>query len=124
MIMALMARSHGLAEDICKAYESQNQNDIDQISPPLMEDTHHALMALPVFDIPEWQLSLDVLMISRSLASLKEQLLELESVEAQEDLMIKLESLNNQAVEVRNIALDSVNICKAKIKERDKILGL
>ncbi|GAC1030273.1 hypothetical protein thsps21_11000 [Pseudomonas sp. No.21] len=124
VVMALMARSHGLAEDICRAYESQSQSDIDQISPPLMEDTHHALMALPVFDIPEWQLSLDVLIVSRSLASLKEQVLALESADSHEELKNRLENLNGQAVEVRNIALDSVKICKNKIKERDKFLGL
>ncbi|MFB4371431.1 MULTISPECIES: hypothetical protein [unclassified Pseudomonas] len=122
VIMALMARSHGLALDICKAYESQEQSDIDQISPHLMEDTHNALMALPVFDIPEWQLSLDVLMVSRALASLKEQFLALGDSSSHEELSGKLKELNESAVEVKGVSFDSLSLCKDKIKERERFL--
>ncbi|KRA42927.1 hypothetical protein [Pseudoxanthomonas sp. Root630] len=122
VIMALMARSHRLAIDVCKAYESNEQEDIDQISPPLMADTHHALMALPVFDIPEWQLSLDVLMISRALASLREQFLALQDSASEEEFRSNLKDLNELASEIKKISEDAVSIAKNKIKERDLVL--
>lgn len=122
VIMALMARSHGLALDICKAYQTQEQSDIDQISPPLMEDTHQALMALPVFDIPEWQLSLDVLMVSRALVSLKDQFLALENSASHDEFLEKLKCLNDSAIEVKNVSFDSLNLCKGNIKKREKLL--
>lgn len=123
VIMALMARSHRLAIDVCKAYESNEQEDIDQISPPLMADTHHALMALPVFDIPEWQLSLDVLMISRALASLREQFLALQDSSSEEEFRSNLKELDELASEIKQISGDAVSIAKKEIKERDLILG-
>jgi hypothetical protein len=123
VIMALMARSHRLAIDVCKAYESNDQEDIDQISPPLMADTHHALMALPVFDIPEWQLSLDVLMISRALASLREQVLALQDSTSEEEFRNNLKDLNELATEIKQVSGDAVSITKKEIKERDLILG-
>lgn len=122
IIMALMARSHGLAEDFCKAFESQKQEDIDQISPPLMADTHQALMALPVFEIPEWNLALDVLMISRGLASLRESYLDLKSPEDADEFKAKLNAINILASEIRTISEDSVTICKREITKRDALL--
>ena len=122
VIMALMARSHRLAIDVCKAYESNEQEDIDQISPPLMADTHHALMALPVFDIPEWQLSLDVLMISRALASLREQFLALQDSTSEEEFRSNLKDLKELASEIKQISGDSVSIAKKEIKELDLVL--
>ena len=123
VIMALMARSHRLALDVCKAFESQKQEDIDQISPPLMADTHHALMALPVFEIPDWRLSLDVLMISRALASLREQFLALQDSASSEDFDKNLRALNELATEIKQISEDSVSIAKTEIKLRDAALS-
>ncbi|MCL1499262.1 hypothetical protein A7D16_16275 [Xanthomonas nasturtii] len=122
VIMALMARSHRLAIDVCKAYESNEQEDIDQITPPLMADTHHALMALPVFDIPEWQLSLDVLMISRALASLREQFLALQDSTSEEEFRSNLKDLNELASEIKQVSGDAVSIAKKEINERDLVL--
>ncbi|MGA7437252.1 MAG: hypothetical protein WBW32_03880 [Luteibacter sp.] len=123
IIMALMARSHGLADDFCKAHESQKQEDIDQISPPLMADTHQALMALPVFEIPEWNLALDVLMISRGLASLREGYLDLNPPEDADEFKEKLDAINVLASEIRTISDDSIAICKREIKKRDALVN-
>ena len=123
VIMALMARSHRLAIDVCNAYESNAQEDIDQIAPSLMADTHHALMALPVFEIPQWQLSLDVLMISRALASLREQFLALQDIAQGEELSSNLKNLNELANEIKEISGDAISIAKKEINERDLILG-
>lgn len=122
VIGALMTRSYRLAADVCKAYESNEQKDIDQISPPLMADTRHALMALPVFDIPEWQLSLDVLMISRALDSLREQYLALRESTSEEELLSNLKGLNELASEIVQISADAISISKKEIKKRDLIL--
>lgn len=122
VVMALMARSHRLAIDVCKAYESNDQEDIDQISPPLMVDTHHALVALPVFDIPEWQLSLDVLMISRALASLREQFLALQDSTSEEEFRSSLHELNELASEIKQISGDAIAIAKKEIRQRDLVL--
>ena len=124
VIMALMARSHRLAIDVCKAHDSNEQEDIDQISPPLMTDTHRALMALPIFDIPEWQLSLDVLMVSRALASLREQFLALQDSASEEEFRSNLKDLNVLASEIKQISEDAVSIAKEKIKERDLVLEM
>lgn len=123
VIMALMARSHRLAVDVCTAYQSNKQEDINQISPPLMIDTHHALMALPVFDIPDWQLSLDVLMISRALASLREQFLALQDSASEEEFRSSLKDLNELATEIKQISGDAVSNAKKKIKQQDLVLG-
>ena len=47
VVMALMARAHGLANDITKAFETHKNEDFDQVSPSLMVDTHHALVIPP-----------------------------------------------------------------------------
>lgn len=122
VIMALMARSHRLAMDVSKAYQSQKQEDIEEISPPLMEDTHLVLSKLPVFEIPEWQLSLDVLMLSRALATLREQFLSLKDSASQEELNHRLTDLNSLATEIQKISEDSLAICKKEIKEREQIV--
>jgi hypothetical protein len=123
VIMALMSRSHRLAIDVCKAFESNKQEDINEISPLLMADTHQALMALPVFEIPSWQLSLDVLMIGRALASLQEQFLTLQDSASDEDFHSRLETLNELADEIKQVTGDAISISKTQIKERDLILG-
>lgn len=123
VIMALTARSHRLALDVCKAFESNEQNDIDQISPPLMADTHQALMALPIFEIPNWQLSLDVLMISRSLASLRGQFLAPQGSASADDFQSNLRDVNELASEINQISGDAVSISKQEIKERDLLLS-
>ena len=120
VIKALMVRSLGLAKDVCKAYASNAEEDIEQISPPLMQDTHAALMALPVFEVPHWQLGLDVLMVGRALGSLKEQFVSLPpaSPETLEEFQKALSELHELAQEIQQVAEDSVEVCRREIALR------
>lgn len=77
IIMALMARAHGLSNDICKAFATAQFSDFDQVSPELMTDTHLAMQTLPVFEIPNGLLALDVLTIGRALSVMHENWLRL-----------------------------------------------
>lgn len=70
VIKALMARSIGLANDVVKATSSQLPTDYIQITAPLMTDTSKTLQALPIFEIPDGLLALDVLTVGRALDSL------------------------------------------------------
>lgn len=123
VIIALMSRSHRLSVDVCKAFKSNNQDDINQISPSLMDDTHKTLMALPIFEIPSWQLSLDALMIGRALASLQEQFHALQVSTSERDFQSRLVALNEYATEIRQITDDAVTIAKKHIKRLDAVLG-
>jgi hypothetical protein len=121
VIKALMVRSLGLANDVCKACESNAEEDIEQISPLLMLDTHAALMALPVFEIPHWQLALDVLMVGRALGSLNEQFLSLPRIspETFEEFKKALSDLHELAQEIKQVAEDSVDVCRSEIVLRE-----
>jgi len=124
VIMALMARAHGLANDITKAFETHKHEDFDQISPALMVDTHRALKALPVFEIPHGLLALDVLTISRGLASLEEgwkELLEISSPES-EEVASRMQALSTLASEISNISREAIDECKKEIAIRSKLV--
>lgn len=121
IVKALMVRSLGLAIDVCKAYASNAQEDIEQISTPLMQDTHQALMALPVFEIPHWQLALDVLMVGRALASLNMQLESFQhmSPDTNEEFEKALSSFHELAQEIKLVTEYSIAVCNREIELRD-----
>lgn len=124
VIMALMARAHGLANDIIKAFETHKHEDFEQVSPALMVDTHHALKALPIFEIPHGLLALDVLTISRGLASLEEgwsELLEILSPES-EEVASRMQALGTLASEISNISKEAIDQCKKEIAIRNKLV--
>jgi hypothetical protein len=70
VVLALVVRSYGLANDVLKAFESLQDTDFEHVSPPFMLDTQKSLNALPIFEIPAGLLALDVLSIGRSLGVL------------------------------------------------------
>lgn len=120
IIKALMVRAHSLSNDICKAFETKKFDDFDQISPELMIDTHHALLILPVFEIPEGLLALDVLTIGRSLGIMHENWLKLRE-EATSDLSTlehNIAKLDMLAREIRDISHTAVQECKNEITKR------
>lgn len=124
VVMALMARAHGLANDITKAFETHKNEDFDQVSPSLMVDTHHALNALPVFEIPNGLLALDVLTISRGLASLEEgwnELLETSSPDS-EEFASRMQNLGTLASEISNISKEAIDECKREMATRSKFV--
>lgn len=120
VVMALMARAHGLSNDICKAFATAQFSDFDQVSPELMLDTHLTLLALPVFEIPNGLLALDVLTIGRALGVMHENWLRLRALctsdpEVLPEEMAKLDSLSR---EIREISLAALGECKKEIASR------
>jgi hypothetical protein len=62
-------------------------------------------------------------MISRALASLREQFLALQDSSSEEEFRSNLKELDELASEIKQISGDAVSIAKKEIKERDLILG-
>lgn len=124
VVMALMVRANGLACDITRAFGSQKHEDFDQVSPALMVDTHHALQALPVFEIPHGLLSLDVLTISRGMASLEEGWNDLidKSLMKSDEVPLCMQRLCILAGEIGSISKDAVDECKKEIAFRNQLL--
>jgi hypothetical protein len=120
VVMALMARAHGLSNDICTAFETKKFEDFDQVSPELMIDTHHSLALLPVFEIPDGLLALDVLTIGRALGVMHEQWMKLrEDVTAEPSALLDgIARLDTLAREIREICVAAIAECKKLIAER------
>lgn len=120
IVMALMARAHGLSNDICKAFETAQFYDFDQVSPELMVDTHLALQALPVFEIPNGLLALDVLTIGRALSVMHENWLRLRELCTSDpsSLSVEMARLDTLAHEIGEISLAALNECKKEIASR------
>jgi hypothetical protein len=120
IIMALMARAHGLSKDICHAFATAKFSDFDQVSPELMVDTQLALQAMPIFEIPNGLLALDVLTIGRSLGVMHENWLRLLALCVSEpsSLPDKMAELDTLAQEILAISLAALNECKKEIASR------
>lgn len=114
VIKALMARSIGLAKDVVKATSSQLPTDYIQITVPLMIDTSKTLHALPIFEIPDGLLALDVLTVGRALDSLAD-LTETIKAEMREHATVDVPStdeysnLGNEILEISQAAFDETN---------------
>lgn len=85
-----------------------------------MVDTHLTLLALPVFEIPNGLLALDVLTIGRALGVMHENWLRLRALctsdpEVLPDEMAKLDIL---AREIGEISLAALGECKKEIARR------
>lgn len=120
IVMALMVRAHGLSNDICRAFETKEFSDFDEVSPELMLDTHLSLMALPVFEIPDGLLALDVLSIGRSLATIREHWLQLRvDVRANPSALLEgIARLETLARDIGSVSVDAVKTCKKAIAKR------
>ena len=120
IIMALMARAHGLSNDICKAFSTVKFDDFDQVSPELMVDTHLALQALPVFEIPDGLLALDVLTIGRALGVMHENWQRLRELCTTDPASLpeEMAKLDTLAHEIGEISLAALNECKKEIASR------
>lgn len=120
IVLALMARAHGLSNDICRAFETAKFEDFDQVSPELMADTHQTLMALPIFEVPDGLLALDVLTIGRALGVLHDRWLNLREACSSDPSAIRggVAELGTLADEVREISLDAVHKCRSEIASR------
>lgn len=120
IVMALMARAHGLSDDICKAFATAQFSDFDQVSPELMVDTHLALQALPVFEIPNGLLALDVLTISRALGVMHENWQRLRQLCTSDPASIpeEMAKLDTLAHEIGEISLAALAECKKEIASR------
>ena len=126
IVMALMARAYGLSKDICHAFETSKFEDFDQVSPELLLDTHQALKALPVFDIPDGLLALDVLTIGRALGDLREHWLKLRE-DCERDpssLQIGIATLDSLAREIGEVSLAALSECKKAIAQRGGAIGI
>jgi hypothetical protein len=125
VIMALMARAHGLSTDITKAFETKAFEDFDQVSPELMVDTHLTLIRLPIFEIPEGLLGLDVLTIGRALGVMREHWQEVRNAaEAQDSsLETRIGNTDTLAREIGEISLAAVNDCKKHIAAREAVIN-
>lgn len=125
IVKALMVRAYGLSNDICTAFETHKHEDFDQINPALMLDNHHALQTLPIFEVPDGLLALDVLTISRGLATLQEGWLELReaATPGEEPLEPRMEQLDNLAKEVRNISKEAITVCNKEIAKRSALVA-
>lgn len=124
VIKALMARAHGLSNDVIKAFETSKHEDFDQISPTLMADTHQTIMSLPVFEIPNGLLSLDVLTIGRGIDVLRQQWEALIDTIRQTGSVeeAKVAPLLTLADELREISLAAINTCNDELKQRKCVL--
>jgi hypothetical protein len=120
IVMALMARANGLSNDICKAFATALFSDFDQVSPELMLDTHLALQALPIFEIPNGLLALDVLTIGRGLSVMHENWLKLRELctANPSSLPEEMARLDTLAHEIGEISLTALNECKKEIASR------
>lgn len=120
IVMALMARAHGLSNDICKAFETAQFSDFDQVSPELMVDTHLALQALPVFEIPNGLLALDVLTIGRALSVMHENWVKLRELCTSNPSLLpeEMARLDTLAREIGEISLAALSECKKEIASR------
>lgn len=70
VIKALMARSITMSREVIQAFESRKLEDFEVVTPSMMRDAHQTLLLLPIFEIPNALLSLDVLTVGRALESL------------------------------------------------------
>lgn len=120
IVMALMVRAHGLSDDICKAFATAQFSDFDQVSPELMVDTHLALQALPVFEIPNGLLALDVLTIGRALGVMHENWQRLRQLCTSDPASIpeEMAKLDTLAHEIGEICLAALAECKKEIASR------
>lgn len=120
IIKALMVRAYGLSNDICRAFETKLHEDFDQVSPELMLDTHQALITLPVFEIPNGFLALDVLTVGRAIGTIHEHWLTLckEASNEAQTLTDHIGLLVSLAEEVREISMAAVTECKKEIEKR------
>ncbi|VVN47363.1 hypothetical protein [Pseudomonas fluorescens] len=70
VIKALMARSRSLSGEVVDALKTRKPEDFEIVTPSMMRDTHQTLLLLPIFEIPNGLLALDVLTVGRALESL------------------------------------------------------
>lgn len=122
IVMALMVRAHGLSNDICKAFDTKAFEDFDLVSPDLMLDTHQALLALPVFEIPDGLLALDVLTIGRTLGVMRENWLKLRESCTSDPSSLEqgIANLDVLAREIGEISLAALRECKKEIAKRER----
>lgn len=124
LIMALMVRANWLSADICKAFESASFEDFDQVSPDLMLDTHNSLKALPIFEVPDGLLALDILTIGRALSDMREYWLQirLDCETNPEFLHDGIARLDSFAREIGEVSVAAIDECKKAISERQNCL--
>jgi hypothetical protein len=72
VLRALMARAHNLAKNVGDAFTTLKDEDFEHVDAALMFDTHLTLDEIPIFDVPEGFLALDVRTVSRGLLHLSE----------------------------------------------------
>ena len=119
IIKALMVRAYGLSNDICRAFETLKHEDFDQVSPLLMIDTRDALKNLPIFEVPNGLLALDVLSISHGMSELREGWVKLlEALKLEQPIESEIEQLVILAREVRTISQEAMKACDQEISER------
>ncbi|ROR21726.1 hypothetical protein EC845_2549 [Comamonas sp. BIGb0124] len=67
VVVALMARSYGLAKDVVTAFRDPSDYHFSVIDTPLMRDTVETLRALPLFEIPGGMAAIDIRSTARYL---------------------------------------------------------
>lgn len=70
IVRALLIRSLGLVSEVRKALEDGGADNMMQVSPATMRDTQKAFEQLPLFEIPDGMLALDVITIGPNLGIL------------------------------------------------------
>ena len=60
LLLALFARTHGLAKDVVTAMNEPTPKNFGMIDPVLMQDTADTMRGLPLFEIPSGMAGLDV----------------------------------------------------------------
>lgn len=125
IIKALMIRSITMSREVVQALESRKQEDFEVVTPSMMRDAHQTLLLLPIFEIPNALLSLDVLTVGRALESLSE------TWEAYCNEVSEMQSLDTPmsgplqglAGELLQISEAAYNDCLKELRERRNLVG-
>lgn len=120
VIKALMARSITMSGEVIQAFKSRKTEDFDVVTPSMMRDAHQTLLLLPIFEIPNALLSLDVLTVGRALESLSD------TWETYSDEVEKLQTLDTPisgplqtlASELLQISEAAFNDCLNELRQR------
>jgi hypothetical protein len=125
VIKALMIRSMTMSREVTQAFESRKSEDFAVITPSMMRDAHQTLLLLPIFEIPNALLSLDVLTVGRALECLSETW---EAYAAQVEEMDTLDTpmvgpLQELAGELSQISEAAFNDCLKELRERRALIS-
>jgi hypothetical protein len=125
VIKALMIRSMTMSREVIQALESRKLEDFSVVTPSMMRDAHQTLLLLPIFEIPNAMLSLDVLTVGRVLECLSETweayVAEVEKMEALDTPMVG--PLHTLAGELSQISEAAFEDCLKELRQRRVLIN-